>query len=167
MSLVDDAQQLAIALQKQFRSRKPFPEGHTIAIAYAKVFGPKNATTPEGHPITICSGAFDNTVETAAHAIARAAKKWHRIEIHEPHWELELAEDVVITNAHPLPQYTKVYHFRYLPERWKWEGRGLNDANVPNHFRDSSWYITHRHRTPDYKLDQSLATALIPAKATE
>jgi hypothetical protein len=127
------------------RQAAQFPKDHVIAIAFAKVFGPRNATTPEGHPITISSGPFDLTVETPQYAIARAARHWHGIEIHEPHWEVEMEEDVVIDPAHPYAgkvPWSKLFHLKYLPEQaTKWRDRGLHDGNVPNHFRQS-WYLS-------------------------
>ena len=137
---------------KEAQRQAEFPKDHLIAIAFAKVFGPRNATTPEGSPITISSGPFDLTVETPQHAIARAARHWMGIEIHEPHWEIEMEEDVVIDPAHPYANkvpYTKLFHLKYTPEAVKWEERGLHDGNVPNHFK-SSWYLTKnwRNATP-------------------
>ena len=134
-------QEVRAAMEHQ----QQFPEGHVIACAFAMVFGPRNATTPEGHPITIGSGPFDLNVETPQHAIARAARRWMGIEIHEPHWEVEMEEDVVIPDGHPMKskvQWSKFFHFRYLPEReTKWKSRGLHDGNVTNHFKQS-WYLT-------------------------
>jgi len=67
------------------------------------------------------------------------------IEIHEPHWEVEMEEDVVIPDDHPMKpkvQWSKFFHLRYLPEReTKWKARGLHDGNVTNHFKQS-WYLT-------------------------
>ncbi len=154
------------SIRKQVRSGKTFPVGHTTGIAYAKVFGPRNATTPEGHPITISSGPFDNTLQSAVEAIALAARKRFGIEVHLPHWYLEMAEDVSIPAGHPYEgkvPYTRLYHFKYLPEQQtKWKDRGLADASVPNLFR-SSWYLSKRHAQPGYVVDQSLGTVLIPA----
>jgi hypothetical protein len=155
-------------IQKQIRARKVFPSGHTVGIAYAKVFGPRNATTPEGHPITICSGPFDNTVETAVSAIARRAKVMFGYEVNLDDWQLEMEEDVSIPPAHGWAgkvAYSKFYHFRYLPETHKWLSRGLHDGNVVNHFH-SSWYLSHNHAKPDYVVDQSLGTTLVPAVTT-
>jgi hypothetical protein len=136
------------AIRQQIREAQrqaaKFPKDHVIAIAFAKVFGPRNATTPEGHPITISSGPFDLTVETPQHAIARAARHWHGISIHEPHWIVEMEEDVVIDPAHPYANkvpWSKFFHLRYTPEAQKWKDRGLHDGNVANEFK-SSWYLT-------------------------
>ena len=149
MTMRPTTQRNLAAIRKQIEESrsKPatFPEGHVVAIAFAMVFGPRNATTPEGHPITISSGPFDLTLETPQHAIARAAQKWMGIEIHEPHWEIEMAEDVVVPEGHPMASkvgWQKFFHLRYLPEReTKWKERGLHDGNVTNHFKQS-WYLT-------------------------
>jgi hypothetical protein len=121
-----------------------FPKGHTVAIAYAMVFGPRNAKTPAGHPITITSGLFDLAVETPQHAIARAAKHWMGIEIHEPHWEIEFEADVKIADDHPIKPkvvYQKVFHLRYLHEAHKYSQHGLDYSSIHNHFRES-WYLS-------------------------
>lgn len=149
-------------LAKQLSQRPNFPAGHTIGIAYARVFGPKMKMTPEGHPITISSGPFDNTVETAAHAIARAGRKWHSIEIHEPSWILELEEDIIHPVGRPAIPYTKFYHFRYEPEAAMWKHKGLHDGNVTNHFKQSH-YLTRNWQRRGSSIDQALATSLIPA----
>jgi hypothetical protein len=128
-----------------------FPKDHVIAIAFARVFGPRNATTPEGHPIVISSGPFDLTVETPQHAIARAARRWFGIEVHEPHWEIEMAEDVIIAADHPMAgmvPWSKFFHLRFTPEATKWNERGLHDGNVPNHFGTDSSTIHDRPLSP-------------------
>lgn len=131
-----------------------FPAGNVIAIAYSRVFGPQMKSTPEGHPILLSTGPFDNTVETAVHAIARAAQKWHGIVPHEPHWLLDLEEDIIQpVNGTPIP-YTKLYHFVYLPEQSLWAHKGLDETKVPNLFK-TSHYVTRKH----------LTTAVNPASA--
>jgi hypothetical protein len=121
---------------------KPVPSNHVAAIAYARVFGPKQARTPEGHPILISSGVFDNTIETAVSAIRRAAHRWHGIvQSADSDWLLIFEEKVI---EHPRTQsvpYSVVYVFRYLPEQQLWEQKGLSDSTVINHF-ESSWYLT-------------------------
>lgn len=146
-------------------TRPTFPEGHTVAIAYARVFGPKMKSTPEGHPIQISSAPFDNTVETAVSAIGRAAKKWHGIEPHAPSWQLEFVEDVVPVPGQQAPTYSKVYVFKYLPEQDKWKLKGLDDTKVPNDFK-TSHYLTKTWQRTGNAIDQSLASALIPAATT-
>lgn len=161
------AAKFAKHIQKQVRARKTFPTGHMVGIAYAQMFGPKNATTPEGHPITICSGMFDNTLVTAVSAIARRASTMFGYVPNLADWDLEMEEDVSVPKGHAYDgkiPYSKMYHFAHLPERnTKWKDRGLTTANVQNWFH-ASWYITHRHAQPGYIVDQSLATVLIPAK---
>ena len=156
-------------IQQQVRSRKVFPAGHTIAVAYAQLFGPKNAATPAGHPITISTGPFDNSVQTAVEAIAQRARKRFGYEVYLPDWELEMAEDVSISAGNPYAgkvPYSKFYHFAYLPERkTKWKDRKLTTASVTNHFL-TSWYLTKNHAKSGYVIEQSLATTLIPTMST-
>ena len=118
------------------------PTNHVAAIAYARVFGPKMRTTPEGHPITISTGVFDNSLQTATQAIKRAAQKWHGIvQSADSDWLLMFEETVI---EHPGTQhvpYSVVYVFCYLPEQAIWRQKGLDETNVPNHL-ESSWYLT-------------------------
>jgi hypothetical protein len=119
--------------------------------------------TPEGHPI-LTSIIFDNTLETAVHAIARAAKKWHGIEIHEPAWRLDLAEDIIHpANGSPIP-YTKLYTFTYLPEQALWAHKGLDETSVVNHFKDSH-YVTKQHLHKE--VDPASAHRLHPKKGAD
>jgi lipoprotein-anchoring transpeptidase ErfK/SrfK len=121
-------------------------KGHVAGMAAARVFGPHDATTPEGHPILILSGVFDATAETPQNAIARAAYRWLGIVPHPSHWEIEMEEDVVIPPGHPMTaqvSWSKFWHLRYTPEEWKWAARGLHDGNVTNHFKQS-WFLTRR-----------------------
>jgi hypothetical protein len=131
---VETSQLSARRSNRQENSLPSSPKDHVIAIAFARVFGPRNATTPEGHPIVISSGPFDLTVETPQHAIARAARRWFGIEVHEPHWEIEMAEDVIIAADHPMAgmvPWSKFFHLRYTPEATKWNERGLHAATCP------------------------------------
>lgn len=136
------------SLKQQLSTRPQFPAGHVVAIAYARVFGPKLKKTPEGHPIQISSGPFDNTVETAVHAIARAAQKWHGIVIKEDDWELVMEEDIIQPTNRPAIPYSRLYYFRYKPEQAMWTQRGLHDGNVANHFRDSHYVSRNWKHTP-------------------
>lgn len=130
---------------------QPFilPAGHVGGLAGGRVFGPNDATTPEGHPIFILSGLFDATAETPQSAIARAAQRWLGIMPHPNHWEIEMHEQVNIAPDHPMHgrvKFSEFWHLRYTPEQWKWERRGLHDGNVPNPFRES-WYLTRNWMT--------------------
>jgi len=123
---------------------KDVPAGHTVAVAFAHVFGPRNAQTPEGHPILIGGGPFDLNVETPQHAIARAARRWMGIEVYTPHWTVEYEADVSIDPAHPMHGrvgWKKLFHLRYEPEHaTKWKQRGLTRDDVPLPWLDS-WYL--------------------------
>jgi len=135
----------AIRREIQAARSQPFtvPTGHVAAMAAARVFGPHDATTPEGHPILIFSGVFDSTVETPQDAIARAAQRWHGIVPHPAHWVVEMHESVSIPAQHPMHgrvPWSDFFHLAYIPERWKWQRRGLHNGNVPNPFKES-WYL--------------------------
>ena len=136
-------------VRQQIREAKKatqVPAGHVAGMAAARVFGPHDATTPEGHPILILSGVFDATAETPQSAIARAAYRWLGIVPHVDHWEVEMAENVSIPPGHPMNAsltWEKFWHLRYTPELWKWEMRGLHDGNVVNHFKQA-WWLTRR-----------------------
>lgn len=132
------------SLKRQLSTRVVFPETAVVGICYSKLFGPRNAVTPEGHPITISSGMFNTTTTAPALAMALAAKKRFGIEVYLPHWELEFEEDVIHHHHQSGPlkiPYDKLYHFKYLAETQKWADRGLTDENVHNHFKNSH-YIT-------------------------
>jgi hypothetical protein len=142
-------QQVAVLknrLKTMLGTKVEVPEGHVIAVAHARVFGPKMKTTPHGTPIVIQSGPFDLTVETPQHAIARAASKWHGIQIHEPSWEIEL-EGTVRTDlppAHPPIMFTKFFHMLYLPELSMLKHKGLSHETMHQPFL-SSYYLNITH----------------------
>jgi hypothetical protein len=152
-------------LAKQLATRTVFPQGHVIGICYTKIFGPKMKSTPEGHPIQISSGPFDNTVETALSAIKRAAQKWHGIvQSVDSDWVLDLEEDVIQPAHGPRIGYSKLYYFTYRVEQPLWQHKGLTPTSVINHFL-TAHYITKKHLTRT-AVDQSLATTLVPALTT-
>ena len=142
------------------------PAGHVVALAVTNLFGPKGKKTPQGHPIHIDTGLFDNTVETALAAIMRVVNKREGIHSTADQWHLDMHEDVIQPHSHKQPVYfSKFYRFTYLPEQPLWKQRGLIDANgnskVPVPFK-SSWYLTKNHLTVPVPA-AALATTLVPA----
>lgn len=134
-------------VRQQIENSKQFakvPTGHVAGMAAARVFGPHDATTPEGHPILIMSGVFDATTETPQEAISRAAYRWLGIMPHPDHWEVEMHEQVNIAPAHPMfakVQFNEFWHLRYTPEAWKYPHKGIRYEDVTNSFK-SSWYLS-------------------------
>jgi hypothetical protein len=75
--------------------RSPFPAGHTVGVAYARIFGPELAVDPSGRPVLHTTGSFDCNEETPIEAICRAAKRWRGIEPVAIDWRVQFEEDVV------------------------------------------------------------------------
>lgn len=139
-------------LLKQVGMKPPVvPAGHVVAVAYARVFGPKMKADPSGHPIQIGSGLFDLNVTTPQEAIAVSAKHWHGIEVATQNWEVIFEEDVIHPRDRPAYPFSKLYVLRYLPEVAMWKHRGLTDDNVPNHFKNSHWLTKNWQKTARVK----------------
>lgn len=147
-------------------SRHNFPPGHVVAIAYVRLFGPKMSQTPSGHPIQIGTAPFDNTVETAVHAIAQVAAKRMGIVPNESDWLLDFEEDVIPVPGQPAPPYSKVYYFVYThaDELARWKRTGLEHATLHNPLKESHYLTKHHlHR----KADHTSATTLKAATTTQ
>jgi hypothetical protein len=127
-------------LKRQLSTRTQFPDGHTVALAYAKVMGARKSLTPSGEPIQIGTVPFDLSATTPAQAIAGAARLRHGIEIHEPHWRV-ITEYNVTAQAierHRL-NYSKVFVMEYIAERQRRKDLLISD-DVLDSFTNS-WYL--------------------------
>jgi hypothetical protein len=114
-----------------------------MAVAHARVLGPKRKTTPSGEPIFISSWPFDDTRTTPAQAIAESAKRWHKIEPHLPHWEVVAVRDMTAwAIATQRPKYTRVYLMHYMAEKDMRAHLGIDESVIQlNEFRgDACWY---------------------------
>jgi len=113
--------------------------GHTVAVAFAHVMGPRQAVTPSGEPILIGSGQFDLEAETPQEAIARAARRWHGIEIHLPHWDVvsQYALNAALAGTRGVP-WQRLFYLRYTAEEKIRQHKGI----VLTDPFESSWYLT-------------------------
>lgn len=98
-----------------------------IAISAARIYGPKQAATPEGHPILLITPSFNTASMSPVKAMAYAAEK--RFGIMVPSiggeltlgtiWELQGQYKVEIPEHRTSlrPKHEALYLFDYLPER--------------------------------------------------
>jgi hypothetical protein len=101
--------------QRQYASNRQKANRKGWAIAVARVLGPKGATTPGGlRAACIHSKPFEAAKTSPITAIAEAAYKWHKIQIHEPNWVVHAVYKV---RDHAPGNFEHLVVCEFIPER--------------------------------------------------
>jgi len=118
------------------------PQPHVMAIAYARVLGPKRTKDPSGLPAFFTTGVFDSSIETPQEAAARAiGQRWHKIDPNPADWKIILDEDVIQPQTGARIKYDRVVVLQYLPDQALYKSEGIDPTKIPLEHRES-WYLT-------------------------
>jgi hypothetical protein len=126
-----------------------------MAVAHARVLGPKKARTPQGHPIHVMTAPFDDTKTTPEAAIAQRAAALFGIVPHIPHWTListyDVRPDVAVTVKEAGKPYRRcrakfdvVYVLSYDHEAAMRKHLGIADECLDPFVMNTSWYLEKR-----------------------
>jgi hypothetical protein len=119
------------------------------AVAYARLFGPHDARTPQGLPIMLAAPPFDPEVTKPWEAMAATAKQYLGIGANPAHWQVEheyTVKDSAVTllgrdRTKGKPPYTRVFVLNYLPEQPLRAKRGVDETTVHKFLHPgNSWY---------------------------